>query len=226
MGRPKAELRQVGGAIFEIIKALSQSVEDLGGSDDDLRRILNDELLLKQIAWKVIDESGARYPITVNYRQSLNEVGIMDPLSSRDSLLDEGLFWHFPGMWTEWTMLDGTQFSCPAAKASVECRLFRPWLSAEELKNPDAAISTKRVLAQMKRQDLRPANMAELFVFADKYPDVAKVIKLRIVALGANREGMVPMLRAEDNKTCLRMLSRRSFWLHETRFLAVPLDQS
>ncbi len=52
--KPKSELVSAAGSVFEILKAISDQVRSLGGSDEDLRRVSSDDGLALRIASVVI----------------------------------------------------------------------------------------------------------------------------------------------------------------------------
>lgn len=55
MARPKSELKSAFGRGQEILFALLEGVEDVGGSDNDARRIVTDKKLRRQIAQLLVN---------------------------------------------------------------------------------------------------------------------------------------------------------------------------
>ena len=58
MARKKSEFVKASGTVFEIIQKLSSAVTNLGGSDDDLRKLLSDKKLRRAVAEMLVGESG------------------------------------------------------------------------------------------------------------------------------------------------------------------------
>lgn len=57
MAKIKSELLSVFGIVFQIVKALIDEMKNLGGSDDDLRKIETDGSLRRKIAGLITDQT-------------------------------------------------------------------------------------------------------------------------------------------------------------------------
>lgn len=68
MGRPKSEFVSACGTLFEIVKAEAEEVYALGGTDDDIRRILVDKELRRARAELLVRNGGTEmYELPVDY---------------------------------------------------------------------------------------------------------------------------------------------------------------
>lgn len=65
MARQKSEFVSGLGTGFEIIKALSDEVNALGGTDDNLRQIISNHQLRKELAKMLVGNTANIYPINV-----------------------------------------------------------------------------------------------------------------------------------------------------------------
>lgn len=65
MERKKSDFVSGIGTVFEIIKALSVAVTSLGGKDEDLRRIIGDPQLCKELAKLIVGNNLNFYRISV-----------------------------------------------------------------------------------------------------------------------------------------------------------------
>lgn len=76
MAREKSELKSGMGKAMETFIALVEEVEDLGGSDEDTRRIKTDKALRRQIAELLIQDRAidGRFAVTVNRDLSLADM--------------------------------------------------------------------------------------------------------------------------------------------------------
>ena len=143
------------------------------------------------------DKKEASYQVTVDYSQTLAQMvkaGKYDWVSSR--ITQE----YFP--------LKG--------KGAVEAKV--------ELVHLDKVVTTKEVLAELDRLNLRPANIEELLAFGAKHPELQK--QFPIVALGSvwrDSDGyrLVPCLGWLGSERDLGLRWFGCAWSGYYRFLAV-----
>lgn len=63
MARPKSDILSAMGTGWEIMKAIVNQVLAMGGGDDDLRRVLKDGKLLKEIASLIVKVKVIAFPV-------------------------------------------------------------------------------------------------------------------------------------------------------------------
>lgn len=156
-GNKKGEFVSAAGIIFEIIKKISDAIRTLGGTDDDLRRLLTDGKLVKQVAELIM--SGKKvvadtYKVIVDYDKTLAEMISAGKYSYDNKFRYE----NFP--------IQG------AGQHEVELVLVHL--------NRDA--TTKEVLEHLNSLGLEPAKIEHLLAFGAANPDVQR--EFRIAALG------------------------------------------
>ncbi|MEX1113040.1 MAG: hypothetical protein WD603_00060 [Patescibacteria group bacterium] len=219
MARRKAEFVGAAGTVLEIIKALSQAVLDSGGSEEDLRRIIREEPLRNRIAGMLVDWSSSRYLVTVDYRRDLGH------------LAPDG-YAGWAGFWSDWTALDGSPVHQENKVVITDVVLVKLELSDDDRDDFDRPRpDTAKVLKQLDRQGLRPANMAELFAFLKEYSDVLEKGPFEgAVALGATRNGDVALFwdkaSPDGHGYFDGVRPDDAHWPEHVGFLAVPVEQS
>ena len=71
MARKKSEWLSGMGTGFEILKAETEEVIALGGTDEDMRRIITDSSLRRKLAELIMgdhkERAGNIFPVSVNY---------------------------------------------------------------------------------------------------------------------------------------------------------------
>lgn len=156
--KPKvtSELVSAAGTVFEIVNTLSREVKSLGGSDDDLRRILSDKSVARQIAELLVDKpADVTYPLEIDYTQSLEA---MVAAGRYDYVNPDITADHFP---------------VASGEKSVEAVLV----------HLDRNASDEEVLRELDRRGLRPGTLRELAVFGEQHSDEQR--QYPIVALGS-----------------------------------------
>lgn len=160
MARAKSEFLSSFGTAFEVFKAMSDAVLAMGGDDNDLRRLLSDSSLGKQVA-EVIMGRGAKYlgdtlTVTLYYPRTFEE------------MVAAG---HY-----DWVNQDITSGHFPITRegeTAIEVVLV----------HLNKVASTADVLHYMGEHGLAPAPIEHLFAVGEQYPDLQR--KFPIVALGS-----------------------------------------
>jgi len=145
MARTKGQFVSSFGTAFEIFKALSDEVAGLGGNDDELRKIISDESLRRQLAYGIRNrQQEEEFSVVVNYGRS-----VLD-------MVQDGDYEHVNGN------LESARFSTSRMDAVmtklVLVRLNRS-VCALEARN------------ELWKSGLRPANLQELLAFGNSHPD-------------------------------------------------------
>lgn len=154
--KPKSEFVTGLGTAFELVKTLSDEVTSLGGNDDDLRRIIADKSVARQIAELLVSRPVSdTFALDINYTRSL------------ETMVALGRYEYVNGDIT------AENFPVGSGEASVEAVLV----------HLNRRASDEEVLAELQQYGLRPATMAELAAFGEQYPD--QQCKYLIVALGS-----------------------------------------
>lgn len=142
MARQKSEFVSAIGVLFEIVKALAEEVYALGGSDNDLRRILKEHELRRNIAKLLVANISDAYPIDV-------------PSSTISDLVRSGRY-----DWSNSDINDSHFKADEPHQAEVILRHF------------GKDMSTDNVLKVLDAEGLRPATMSELLTLGIKYPQL------------------------------------------------------
>lgn len=159
MARQKSEFLSALGILFEILRLLVNDILAAGGSDEDIRRIGTDSTLRKKLVDVILQAKEFLHQtakVMVDYSRSIADgisAGIYDRVSK-----------------------DITEKNFPttqSGKAETEIRLvyFGKFMS------------TDTVLAEMEKQNLRPATIQELLAIGENYPELQR--ESPIVALGS-----------------------------------------
>ncbi len=152
-----SEFVSAAGKVFELIKKLSDEVRNLGGSDEDLRRILSDSSLTRQLAELIVGSNANVFPLVIDYTQSLAEMVATGKYSAgavNTNITEE----HFP---------------VETGEANVQSVLV----------HLDRTVDSDQVLRELDKRGLRPATMVELLAFGAQHPDAQR--QFPIVALGS-----------------------------------------
>ena len=203
MARPISELLKNFGKMFEVTKVLINAILDMGGSDDDLLRVLKDKTLARKFAEIVMEGRGIMVAdgcelIAVNYGLKLVEA------------IAEGAF--------DWKNDDITSKNFKNAdhekgEATLKVKLF----------HFGRDMSSEDVVKEMDKDSFRPATLRELVAFAAKFPDEQR--KYAIVGLGSvmERDGDrdVPCLDLLGHERGLDLSWWGGGWGGYYRFLAV-----
>jgi hypothetical protein len=198
----KGEFVSALGVIFEIIKKISDALKTLGGSDDDLRRVLTDSTLAKKLAEVIMagkQKVRETYKVVVDYGLSLSE---MIKLGNYGWFNDDITDKHFP--------MQGT------GKHEVELVLVHL--------NQNA--TTKEVLEYLNREGLEPAKIEHLLAFGAAYPEIQReflVIAFGSVWVDVNGHRFYPSLDCLGGKRELLLdwCDDARHWGATCRFLAV-----
>ena len=140
----KSEFVSALGTAFEMVKLIAEEVYALGGSDNDLRRIIKDRKLRQQIAKLLVANLGEVYPLDV-FGHSIND------------LVKQGNYG-----WSNSDINDGNFQADEMHQAEVILKHF------------DKDMSTEAVLKALDADGLRPATMSELLEFSSRYPELQK----------------------------------------------------
>lgn len=200
MGRKKSEFLSGFGVANEILRAVVNAVLDQGGNDDDLRRIIKEPDLAKQMAKLIVQKesvSAEVFTVVVDYSMSLAD------------MIAVGRY--------DWTNSDITAENFPVSgegQKEVEVELVHL--------NRDA--STEEVLEELERRGLRPAKIEELLALGAKYPELQK--EFPIIAFGSvwrDPDGgrYVPFLHWGDDERDLHLDCFDNHWLDVCRYPAV-----
>lgn len=210
MARQKSEFVSAAGTVFEIVKGLGDEVRELGGSDDDLRRLLTEQPLRCQVAeLLVVKRVGDKYVITVNYGKQLKTL-----------VVDGGYDWvndYYEGQtWGDWKEPDGETPAQFPSRRKLETELV--------LVHLDRYAETSEVLAELDSRGLRPANVAELLAFGIAHPDIQRefpIIELGSIWVRPSGSRRVAYLWSRSDRRYLRLDWYDRQWDPDYRFLAV-----
>ena len=204
MARQKSDILSGMGSGYEIVKAIADVVKNLGGGDDDMRRILSEEPLRRSIGKAImhngseVSTSGATtYPVMIDYADTFEQ------------RLASGRY--------DWKNDDINKKNFPVkGDGTVERAL--------ELAHYGKNMSTDAVLAAIDATGYRPATIEELLAFGAKYPDLQR--EFPIVALGSVWRGWggnrgVACLYGGDAGRGLHLDWLESDWSEHYRFLVV-----
>lgn len=159
------------GVIFEIIKKIMDAINDLGGSDNDLHRVLTQSNLAKEIAelimfgrmkfceiYKVVVDYGKTYKVVVDYGKSIDEMIKAGNYNSQSYQPFDCYDIHVEG----------------EGQHEVELVLV----------HANRKINSSEMMEELESLGLMPAKMEHLLAFGATYPEAQKQFK--IVALEAN----------------------------------------
>lgn len=193
------ELKSGVGRAMEAFICLIEAVENLGGSDEDIRRIKTDESLRLQIARLLVSDRvvSARYSVTVNYGIPLAAMIAGGRFDKKNSDITAQ---NFP--------IHGSGMS------SIEITLFYFM----------CVMNTDAVLAEMDRCGYRPAALPELLALGAAQPELQR--RFPIIALGSvwdhrddNRD--VVFLDGNYARRSLNLRWYEGCWDNFCRFAAV-----
>jgi hypothetical protein len=161
--RTKSEFVSSTGTVFELVKKLSDEVNGLGGSDDDLRQIIRVDGVARQIAELLVALLKPRtFDLSVDYSRSLAEVIAAGNYNYvNDNITEE----NFP--------TDKGDPQWGADGRVVEAVLL----------HPDRLTESDEVLGELGRMGLRPGTMFELAHFGEQHPEAR--CQFSVVALGS-----------------------------------------
>jgi hypothetical protein len=211
--KPKSEFVSAAGITFEIMKALSTEVRNLGGSDDHLKRIINERSLASEIAELLV-----RRPVSSGYDMRCFKFSVSYDKSFEDQLA-EGCYDFINPNITE------KNFPVTKGDTNVEAVLLKPYFF----------ITHEEILAYMERKGLRPATTAELNAFGSNFKN--EQLEHIIVGLGSlwldtkSDVNYVTYLWAHGWKDmrgrCIELSLVSNLRVHEARYLAIrksPLE--
>lgn len=156
MAQQKSGFLSALGVMWEIWKALVNAVLDLGGSDDDLRRIQTDKELRRKLAELIVGATRKVFRLVVNYDESV------------ETLVKRGKY--------DWTNDSITSKNFPTKRTGTSEVVV-------ELVYLNRAVSTDEALAELDRMGFRPAELKELLVLGAEQPELQR--EFPIVALGS-----------------------------------------
>ena len=193
----KPDFVSSAGTAFEVIKALSSAISLLGGDDEDLRHLISNRDLARQVAELLVTRfTGATYPITVAYGLSLG------------AMVETGRYAFVNPEITE------KHFPVGAGEMNVETVLL----------HLNRYASDEEVLGEMNRLGLRPATTAELLAFGSQHPETQR--EFRVVAFESNfvdHHGNPCVMYLWGTPACRGLNLRRhdGVWPKDSRLLAV-----
>ena len=165
--RTKSEFVSSAGTVFELVKKLSDEVNGLGGSDDDLRQIISGDGVARQIAELLVARSEPRsYDLSVDYSRPLAEVVAAGGYNYVNDNITEENF--------------------PTVKGNPIDPVVHPGgvvVTQAVLVHLDRVVDSDDVLGELERQGLRPGTMFELAHFGEQHPDIQR--QFPVVALGS-----------------------------------------
>ncbi len=195
MARSKSEFLSSLGTAFQIFKAISDQVLNLGGKDEDLRRVLSDQILAEKIARLFIERNSEVFPVTVDYSQSLAQMIVAGKYN--------------------WVNPDITQEHFPiTASGTVEL--------LPELVHFGKSMSTDDVLKELDRRGFRPTTLPELLAFGTKFPEKQRefpVVSLGSVWADSRGDRRVPVLDGYPSERGLDLYWVGRDWHVDCRFL-------
>ncbi len=165
MARKKSEFLGSFGKAFQVFKALTDEVLNLGGDDEDLRRLESNGDLRRKLAELIVGttkEAATILKVVVDYGKSLAE---MIAAGKYDGYINPDI--------TE------KHFPIPKIPAGLPTKVELNL----KLVHFNKVMTSDQVLAELKKQGLRPATLPELLAFGAAYPD--KQREFPIVALGS-----------------------------------------
>jgi hypothetical protein len=200
MARQKSGLLSVLGTVFEIVKAIVDEVLNLGGNDEDVRKILTIPEIRRQIAEllvKSISVVQQTLKVIVDYTQPLAE------------MIKAGNY--------NWVNSDITAEHFPMkgeGKQEKEVFLF----------HFGKDMTSEQVIVEMEKRGYRPAKIEDLSALGVAYPELQK--QFPIVALGSVWQGPlgyrhVPFLVWYGAKRDLYLCWFGYDWYECCRFLAL-----
>jgi hypothetical protein len=195
--KTKSEFVSSAGTVFELVKALADEVNSLGGNDDHLRRILSDKSVVREVAELLVGK-----PVPESYSLTINRQ------RSRSEMVAAGNY--------DYANPNITEENFPVGEGEAEVKAV--------LLHLDRDASDEEVLAEMERQGLRPATMDELNAFGEQHPDRQR--QYPIVALGSvwarpRGDRDVGYLWGGADRRDLDLRWPGLDWLARCRFLAV-----
>jgi len=158
MAREKSELKSGMGKAMETLVSLIEEVEDLGGSDDDIRRIKTNKALRRQIAELIVSDRVIcdRHNVVVDYGMSLAD------------MLAVGKY--------DWKNNDITTKHFPTQdNGQAEVEIFLVHIGRD--------MGTDNVLKELDARGLRPAKIEELLALGADQPELQR--QFPIIALGS-----------------------------------------
>lgn len=211
MARTKSEFLKSFGTAFEVFKAITDEVTNRGGTDDDLRRVLSDSSLRKQVAELIVNGQAVStatkiaaalsnpYTVPVNYGRKLKtavKVGKYDWNND-----------YYDGQdWSDWKTPDDDPLEVPKGRAAVEKELLLFHIGAYF--GDDKLHDTKEVLAAVAKLGLKAEAVPELLTFGEKNPDVQRefpVIALGSVWVDPHGDRRVAGLWSDADERCLSL---------------------
>lgn len=224
MPRKKSEFLKSFGLVMEIWKAIIEAVLMLGGSDDDLRRIVTQKGLAVEIAKVIMAKAMATIqPITQVAAVAAKEVSaVFKAMVEYAQPTYEDLKTAFDWVDSDYraAKFEAIDRCKGVARVAGELTLHYVHLGRDA--------STDEILAEMDRLGFRPALYEELLAFGRQYPDEQR--KYPVVALGSTwvissgRRGVAVLFGGGSG----RYLSLGWYgvgWGGGCRFLAVPVSK-
>lgn len=197
MARQKSEFLSAFGTAFQIFKAVSDEVLNLGGNDEHVRQILTNKSLAQELAKLIVGNAVEVFQVIVDYTQFLAD------------MIAAGKY--------DWVSPDITQEHFPTTdKGTIELRA--------ELIHLGKTMSTDAVLKKLDQRGCRPATLRELLAFGSKHPE--KQREFPIFAFGSvwTRSGgdrYVPYLYGHEAERRLLLYWYSPDWFDDCLSLAV-----
>lgn len=197
MAQKKSDLLSALGTVFQIMKAIIDEVLDLGGNDEDVRKILKDPILCRKIAeiiMAVRSFIATTFKVTVDCSRTLEDmiaVGNYDWVNK--NITQE----HFQVL--------------SQGKLEKEVVLF----------HYEKSMTSKEAISRMDKEGFQPAVIEDLLALGEAHPDLQK--QFPILALGSvwrcNRD--VPYLGWDGLRRYLNLDWSGRQWSVYCRFVAV-----
>lgn len=199
MAQEKSGLLSAMGTMFQILKAIIDEVLSLGGNDENVRRILSDQNLRREIGKLIMSASKsfvvASFRVAVDYGRTLK------------SMVDAGKY--------DWVNEDITQEHFPvSSQGGDEVSIF----------HFNEEIASENAILAMDREGFRPARIEELLALGEKQPELQKqfpIIALGSIWLDPGGDRCVAYLDFDGSERLLCLDWFDDSWSRDCRFAAV-----
>jgi hypothetical protein len=204
MARQRSDIMNVAGLLMNIIIGLVKTVQDKGGTDDDIRRLASEEGrdLLGKIADLII-EAGRKardiFQLAVDYGRKLEDA----IAAGHYDWVNENI--------TEANFPLGTE---ERGKKKLSTKLF----------HFDRIVESKEAIREMEKEGYRPPSLREGLAFSEANPELQRqfpIVILGSVWVGGGRGPRVPMLYGGSARRGLYLFCLGGKWGSGSRFLAV-----
>ena len=196
MAREKSGLLSAVGTALEIIRAIVEAVQDLGGSDDDVRRILIESDLRGKIAKLLVFKTLRVFKVICDCGKTLTE------------MINDGNYGYVDS--------NITQQNFPiqrSGRRQMEVALF----------HFDRIIVSEQAVAEMDKVGYRPATIEEFLALGASQPELQNdpMVALGSLWHGLSNKCFVTCLCWSGGDRDLDLVSYESNWNEHYRFAAV-----